>query len=121
MNHLTGEERSGLADGHSGGDDRAAAARLSRPGRPYAEPRCGGGSASLPAGTAAAATNVAGVAAIVLWLSSGESIQMRVDDVQAEVAALRERRGRFSGDYVELTGPALGIVRVDAIIAALIR
>ena len=56
-----------------------------------------------------------------LWLSSGQSVQMRVDDVQAELEALKKRSGRFASDYADLTGPALGVDRVEEIVAALVR
>jgi hypothetical protein len=75
----------------------------------------------LLAGTVSAAAKFGRMAGLELWLTSGTSVQIRVDDIQAELNALKERRGRFSGEYVDLTGPALGVVRVDAIVAALIR
>ena len=61
------------------------------------------------------------MAGLELWLSNGEKLQIRVDDLDAELAALREGTGRFQGDFADLTGPALGVVRVDAIIAVVVR
>jgi hypothetical protein len=61
------------------------------------------------------------MANLELWLSSGEKLQIRVDNVETELAALKNGNGRFSGDFVDLTGPALGIVRTDAIVAVVIR
>jgi hypothetical protein len=62
-----------------------------------------------------------GMANIQLWLSNGETIQIRVEDADAELAALKSGTGRFTGEFTDLTGPALGIVRTEAIIAAIIR
>ena len=56
-----------------------------------------------------------------LWLASGEKVQIRVEDTEAEIAALKNRTGRFAHEFVDLTGPALGVVRVDAIVAVLFR
>ena len=61
------------------------------------------------------------MAALELWLSSGEKVQIRVEDIDAEMAALKARTGRFAGEFCQLTGPALGVIRVDAIVAAIIR
>jgi hypothetical protein len=61
------------------------------------------------------------MANLELWLSSGETVQIRVENADNELAALKTGTGRFSGDFVDLTGPALGIVRTDAIVAVLIR
>ena len=61
------------------------------------------------------------MAHLELWLSSGETVQMRVDDTNAELAALKAGTGRFASEFVELTGPALGVVRKDAIVAVLVR
>ena len=61
------------------------------------------------------------VAALELWLSSGEKLQIRVQDIEAELAALKARTGRFSEEFSALTGPALGLVKVDAIVAVLVR
>jgi hypothetical protein len=61
------------------------------------------------------------MANLELWLSSGEAIQIRVENADAELAALKTGTGRFTGAFVDLTGPALGIVRTDAIVAVLIR
>ena len=61
------------------------------------------------------------MASIELWLSSGEAVQMRVEDVESELQALATKSGRFAGDFTELTGPAIGIVRTDAIVAVIVR
>ena len=61
------------------------------------------------------------VAALELWLSNGEKLQIRVQDIEAELAALKARTGRFSEEFSALTGPALGLVKVDAIVAVLVR
>ena len=54
-------------------------------------------------------------------LSNGQTLQIRVDDADAEVADLRNRSGRFAAEWVELPGPVLGAVRIDAIVAVVIR
>jgi hypothetical protein len=56
-----------------------------------------------------------------LQLSNGQSLQMRVEDADAELEDLKARQGRYAGEYVALTGPAVGIVRTDAIVAVLLR
>jgi hypothetical protein len=56
-----------------------------------------------------------------LWLSSGEAVHIRVDDAESELDALKTGTGRFAGDFTELTGPAIGVVRTDAIVAVVIR
>jgi len=56
------------------------------------------------------------VANLQLWLSNGESIQIRVEDVETELAALKAGTGRFAGEFTDLTGPAVGVVRTDAIV-----
>jgi hypothetical protein len=61
------------------------------------------------------------MAGLELWLSNGEKLTVRVDDVEAELAALKNGSGRFQGDFADLTGPAQGIVRVDAIVAVVLR
>jgi len=61
------------------------------------------------------------MANLELWLSSGEAVHIRVDDAQAELAALKTGTGRFAGEFTDLTGPAIGVVRTDAIIAVVIR
>jgi hypothetical protein len=62
-----------------------------------------------------------GMAILQLWLSNGETLQIRVDDAEAELAALKGGTGRFTGTFTDLTGPALGVVRTDAIVAIVIR
>jgi hypothetical protein len=61
------------------------------------------------------------MARLELKLSNGDSIQLNVDDASAELAALKAGTGRFQHDFAELTGPALGVVRTDAIVAVVIR
>jgi hypothetical protein len=61
------------------------------------------------------------MASLEFWLSNGERVQIRVDDAAAELTALKAGEGRFAGEFVDLTGPALGIVRTEEIVAALIR
>ena len=61
------------------------------------------------------------MAALELWLSNGEKVQIRVEDANAEMEALKARTGRFAGEFCQLTGPALGLVRVEAIVAAILR
>jgi hypothetical protein len=61
------------------------------------------------------------VATLDLRLSNGQTLTLRVDDLEAELAALRERTGRFAADWVVLPGPVVGVVRVDAIVAAVLR
>jgi hypothetical protein len=61
------------------------------------------------------------MANLELWLSSGEKLHIRVDDPDTELKALRTGGGRFGDEFVELTGPAVGIVRTDAIVAVVIR
>jgi hypothetical protein len=61
------------------------------------------------------------VAHLELKLSSGDTLQLNVEDVSVELAALKAGTGRFEGEFTELTGPAQGVVRTDAIIAVVIR
>jgi hypothetical protein len=61
------------------------------------------------------------MANLELRLSNGETLQIRVEDAEAELAALKTGTGRFAGDFADLTGPALGVVRVEAIVAVVIR
>jgi hypothetical protein len=61
------------------------------------------------------------VANLELRLSNGDALQLRVDDTEAEIAALKEHTGRFADDWVDLTGPALGTIRREEIIAVVIR
>ncbi len=61
------------------------------------------------------------MANLQLWLSNGESIQIRVDDAEAELAALKARTGRYAGEFTDLTGPVVGIVRTDTIVAVISR
>jgi hypothetical protein len=61
------------------------------------------------------------MAGLELWLESGEKVQIRVDDPDAEIAALKNGTGRFAHKFVDPTGLALGIVRVDAIVAVVMR
>ncbi len=61
------------------------------------------------------------MANLEFWLSNGEKLQIRVEDAQTELNALKAGGGRFAGEFVDLTGPALGIVRTDEIVAVVIR
>ena len=61
------------------------------------------------------------MANLEFWLSNGERLQIRVEDAAAELDALRAGEGRFAGEFVDLTGPALGIVRTEDIVAVVIR
>jgi hypothetical protein len=61
------------------------------------------------------------MANLELWLTSGEAVHIRVDDVESELDALKTKSGRFAGDFTELTGPAVGVVRTDAIVAVVVR
>jgi len=61
------------------------------------------------------------VGSLEIRLSNGQTLQIRVDDADAEVADLRNRSGRFAAEWVELPGPVLGAVRIDAIVAVVIR
>ena len=61
------------------------------------------------------------MANLELRLISGEALNVRVDDAEDELDALKTRTGRFAGEFTELTGPAIGIVRTDAIIAVVVR
>ena len=89
--------------------------------RNKAEPRCGGGSAFSFRRKVVQRREARAVAALELWLNSGEKVQIRVEDPESELAALKTATGRFAGEFADLTGPALGIVRVDAIVAVVIR
>ncbi len=68
-----------------------------------------------------AVTKGRAMANLELWLSNGEKLQIRVDNAETELTALKARGGRFAGDFVDLTGPALGIVRTEDIVAVVIR
>ena len=61
------------------------------------------------------------MARLELKLSSGDTLQINVDDASAELAALKAGTGRFQGDFADLTGPAQGLVRTEAIVAVVIR
>ncbi len=61
------------------------------------------------------------MARLELRLSNGDTLQLNVDDASAELAALKAGTGRFEGDFADLTGPAEGVVRKDAIVAVVIR
>ena len=61
------------------------------------------------------------MANLELRLSNGDALQLRVDDTEAEIVALKEHTGRFASDWVDLTGPALGTIRREEIIAVVIR
>jgi hypothetical protein len=61
------------------------------------------------------------MAHLELKLSNGDAIQLNVDDANAELAALKAGTGRFQDEFADLTGPARGVVRTDAIIAVVIR
>jgi hypothetical protein len=76
---------------------------------------------SLGGGTSRAVEKDRTMANLELWLSSGEKLQIRVDNPETELTSLKTRDGRFSGEFVDLTGPALGIVRTDEIVAVVIR
>jgi hypothetical protein len=61
------------------------------------------------------------MANLEFWLSNGERVQIRVEDAASELTALKAGEGRFAEEFVDLTGPALGIVRTEEIVAVLIR
>jgi hypothetical protein len=61
------------------------------------------------------------VASLELRLSNGQTLQIRVDDPEAELSDLRRGSGRFASDWVELSGPIVGAVRIDAIVAVVVR
>lgn len=61
------------------------------------------------------------VASLELRLSNGQTLQIRVDDVEAELSDLKSRSGRFASDWVQLPGPVVGEVRIDAIVAVVVR
>ena len=67
------------------------------------------------------ATKGRAMASLEFWLSNGERVQIRVEDAAAELDALKAGGGRFASEFVDLTGPALGIVRTEEIVAVLIR
>jgi hypothetical protein len=45
-----------------------------------------------------------GIANLQLWLSNGETIQIRVEDADAELAALKSGTGRFTDELADSTG-----------------
>jgi hypothetical protein len=61
------------------------------------------------------------MAHLELKLSSGDTIQLNVADANAELAALKAGTGRFQDEFADLTGPAVGVVRTEAIVAVIIR
>jgi len=61
------------------------------------------------------------VASLELRLSNGQTLQIRVNDVETELNDLRRRSGRFAADWVQLEGPIFGAVRIDAIVAVVVR
>ena len=61
------------------------------------------------------------MANLELRLSNGQTLSIRVDDVDAELKDLRRRAGRFASDWVDLPGPILGTVRIEAIVAVVVR
>ena len=61
------------------------------------------------------------MANLEFWLSNGERLQIRVEDAETELDALKTGQGRFADEFVDLTGPALGIVRTEDIVAVVIR
>jgi hypothetical protein len=61
------------------------------------------------------------VASLELRLSNGQTLQIRVDDVETELTDLRRRTGRFVSDWVQLSGPVVGAVRIEAIVAVVVR
>jgi hypothetical protein len=61
------------------------------------------------------------VPSLELHLDNGDAIQLRVEDVEAELDALKTRTGRFVDPWVDLTGPARGVVRTESIVAVVIR
>lgn len=61
------------------------------------------------------------MASLELRLSNGQTIPIRVDDVEAELTDLTRRSGRFGAEWVQLSGPVIGAVRVDAIVAVVVR
>ena len=61
------------------------------------------------------------MASLELRLSNGQTLQIRVDDAESEIADLRRQSGRFAADWVQLPGPVVGAVRTDSIIAVVVR
>jgi len=61
------------------------------------------------------------VASLELRLTNGQTLQIRVDDVEGELSDLKSRSGRFASDWVQLPGPVVGEVRIDAIVAVVVR
>jgi hypothetical protein len=61
------------------------------------------------------------VASLELRLSNGQTLQIRVDDVEAEIDHLRRGTGRFAAEWVQLEGPVIGAVRSDSIVAVVVR
>jgi hypothetical protein len=61
------------------------------------------------------------VEALELRLSNGQTLPIRVEDVDAEIADLARGTGRFAAQWVVLPGPVVGAVRTDAIIAVVVR
>jgi hypothetical protein len=61
------------------------------------------------------------MASLELRLNNGQTLQIRVDDVDQELTDLRRRTGRFAADWVQLPGPVMGAVRIDAIVAVVVR
>ena len=61
------------------------------------------------------------MANLELHLTNGDSLAIRVDDVDAELKDLRQRTGRFAADWVQLPGPVAGAVRIEAIVAVVVR
>jgi hypothetical protein len=61
------------------------------------------------------------MANLEIRLTGGEAVHLRVEDPEAELASLKNRTGRFAGEFTDLTGPAIGLVRTEAIVAVVIR
>ena len=59
--------------------------------------------------------------ALELRLSNGQTLPIRVEDVDAEIADLARGAGRFAAEWVVLPGPVVGAVRTDAIVAVVVR
>jgi len=94
---------------------------LERPGAGWSLNAAGAPPCLVPQETPVPVTKGRAMANLEFWLSNGEKVNIRVDDVETELTALKTGTGRFGGEFVDLTGPALGIVRTEEIVAVLIR
>jgi len=93
-----------------------AARRVPRPGEPgLPQTATGQRRKRRPSGEAAC------VEALELRLSNGQTLPIRVENVEAEIADLSRGTGRFAAEWVQLPGPVVGAVRTDAIVAVVVR